>query len=65
MVAGAAAEVGLHQGGLLLRLPGPPAPGPPVGIGLHHQGLLALLLLLLLQQGPLQRQWTHTGVGGP
>lgn len=65
LVAGAAtaAEVGLHQGGLLLRLLGPPAPGPPIGIGLHHQGLLASLLLLLLQQGPLQRYRMGTEIG--
>lgn len=63
MVAGAAAaaEVGLHQGGLLLRLPGPPAPRPPVGVGLHHQGLLALFLLFLLQQGPLRRHQQAQG----
>ena len=47
-------QAGVHQRGLLLPTPRP-AGAPRLGllVGLHHQGLLPLPPLLLLQQRPL------------
>lgn len=51
--AAVAAEVGFHQRSLFLALLGSPSTGPSVHVGLDHQGLLPLLLLLLLKEHPL------------
>lgn len=51
--AAVAAEVGFHQRSLFLALLGPASARPSVHVGLDHQGLLALFLLLLLQEHPL------------
>lgn len=53
--AAVAVEIGLHQRRLLLRMLRPARPGPAVHVGLNHQRLLALLLLLLFQQCSLER----------
>lgn len=52
--AAVAAEVGFHQRSLFLALFGSPCTGPSVHVGLDHQGLLPLLLLLLLKEHPLE-----------
>lgn len=57
--AAVAAEVGLHQRRLLLALLGPASAGAAVHIGLDHQRLLPLLLLLLLQEHPLVPGMSH------
>lgn len=51
--AAVAAEVGFHQRSLLLTLFGSAGAGPSVHVGLDHQGLLPLFLLLLLEEHPL------------
>lgn len=53
--AAVAVEIRFHQRGLLLRVLRPARPCPAVHVGLNHQRLLALLLLLLFQQCSLEK----------
>lgn len=57
--AAVAAEVGFHQRSLFLALFGSPSARPPVHVGLDHQGLLPLFLLLLLEEHPLAWRWAR------
>lgn len=53
--AAVAVEIRFHQWSLLLWMLRPARPCPAVHIGLNHQRLLALLLLLLFQQCSLEK----------